>query len=387
MSNSIYYPVMWLVIGSLAIGLGIVNSTLAFYRRRIYEDLKQHEQYNRPLRMLGTGQRILWTLSLLLVLGGFAAMYLDYTAKQKILTATRNQLWPVFDKQKMWSAPNPYLAETDAEAKLIAYGRDLIVHTQDYFGAGGIVKTSAINGLNCQSCHLDAGSKPFGNNYFAVESTYPQMRARSGALETIPKRINDCFERSLNGQALDTTSREMKAITAYMRWLGTGIPKGEKPKGTGLTEVPFLDRAADPLKGRTVYLAQCASCHGADGMGLPMPNSPRNYPPLWGDKSYNEGAGLFRMSRFAGYVKSNMPFGASYQNPQLSDEEAWDVAAFVNSQPRPKHPFLDTDWPKIEKKPYDHPFGPFADSFPEQQHKYGPFEPIVAFYKAQPKKN
>ena len=68
-------------------------------------------------------------------------------------------------------------------------------------------------------------------------------------------------------------------------------------------------------------------------------------------------------------------------NAQLSDEEAWDVAAFINSQPRPKHPFLQTDWPDISKKPYDHPFGPYTDSFPEIQHKYGPFEPIVAFYK------
>jgi thiosulfate dehydrogenase len=118
-----------------------------------------------------------------------------------------------------------------------------------------------------------------------------------------------------------------------------------------------------------------------------MPDSPRDYPPLWGDQSYNEGAGLFRMSRLAGYVKANMPFGASYQNPQLSDEEAWDVAAYINSQPRPKHPFLQTDWPKIEKKPFDHPFGPYADTFPEMQHKYGPFEPIVAFNKSQQKKN
>ena len=118
-----------------------------------------------------------------------------------------------------------------------------------------------------------------------------------------------------------------------------------------------------------------------------MPDSPRRYPPLWGSQSYNQGAGLFRMSRLAGYVKANMPFGASYQNPQLTDDEAWDLAAFINLQPRPNHPFLQIDWPKIEKKPYDHPFGPYADPFPESQHKYGPFGPIVAFYKSMQKKN
>jgi thiosulfate dehydrogenase len=290
---------------------------------------------------------------------------------------------PDFDKEKIWQTPDAYLAETDPEAKRIAYGRDLVARTQDYFGPNGLVRPNSINGMNCQNCHLDAGSKPFGNNYFAVASTYPQLRARSGALETIPKRINDCFERSLNGQPLDTASREMRAMLAYMRWLGTGIPKGQKPKGAGITELPFLARAADPARGQKIYAEKCASCHATDGQGLPMPQSARHYPPLWGERSYNEGAGLFRMSRFAGYVKDNMPFGASHENPQLSDEEAWDVAAFVNTQPRPKHPFLRTDWPKIEQKPYDHPFGPFADSFPESQHKFGPFGPIVAFYKSQ----
>ncbi|MCC6463278.1 MAG: c-type cytochrome [Saprospiraceae bacterium] len=329
----------------------------------------------------------MWLLAMLMTVGGVAAWSWDAAARQRHQDKARASLSPVFDKTKIWNAPDAYLAEIDPSSKLIAYGRDLIANTQDYFGENGLVRPASINGMNCQNCHLDAGSKPFGNNYFAVASTYPQLRARSGALETMPKRVNDCFQRSLNGQPLDTTSHEMQAILAYLNWLGTGVPKGEKPKGAGLLEVPFLDRPADPLRGQQVYAGKCASCHGANGQGLPMPGSPRSYPPLWGDKSYNEGAGLFRLSRFAGYVKANMPFGASYENPQLSDEEAWDVAAFVNAQARPKHPFLDTDWPKIEKKPYDHPFGPYADTFPQAQHKFGPFAPIVAFYKSTTKKN
>ncbi|HPI08711.1 MAG TPA: c-type cytochrome [Saprospiraceae bacterium] len=387
MSNGFYYPAMWLVIGGLALGLVLLNSSLAFYRKQVSHDPVLRGEYNRTLRVLMAGHRILWVFVLALVSLGFLAMYQDYSATQKTIAAARKQHWPVYDKQKMWETPDPYLAETDADAKLVAYGRDLIAHTQDYFGKDGFLRPASINGLNCQNCHLDAGSKPFGNNYFAVESTYPQMRARSGMLETVRKRVNDCFVRSLNGQALDTTGREMNAIVAYLRWLGTGVPKGEKPKGSGLVEVPFLDRAADPAHGKQIYAEKCASCHGPSGQGQPMPGNPRDYPPLWGPESYNEGAGLFRMSRFAGYVKANMPFGANYSNPQLTDEEAWDVAAFVNSQPRPKHPFLDTDWPKIEKKPYDHPFGPYADTFPQEQHKYGPFGPILAFYKSQPKKN
>lgn len=387
MNSSVYFPLMWLFIAALVAGIFAVNSAVSVYRRKIEYDPALALQFRLQLAYLQRLSLLLWLFAIVLTTAGVVAWRLDAASKQQEMVAARARLFPVFDKNKVWEAPDPYLSQTDAEADLIAYGRDLIARTQDYFGENGLVRPASINGMNCQNCHLDAGSKPFGNNYSAVASTYPQMRARSGALETIPKRVNDCFQRSLNGQPLDTTGREMQAILAYMRWLGTSIPKGEKPKGAGLVEVPMLDRSADPMKGQVIYTEKCASCHAADGQGLPMPDSPRRYPPLWGDRSYNEGAGLFRLSRFAGYVKANMPFGASYQNPQLTDEEAWDVAAFVNSRPRPKHPFLQTDWPKIEKKPFDHPFGPFADTFPEAQHKFGPFGPIVAFQKSQQKKN
>jgi thiosulfate dehydrogenase len=319
--------------------------------------------------------------ALLFVLLACGVLAVGIYQRQKKLAAERSGLWPRFQPNEVWQPPAPQLATTDAHAGLIAYGRDLIAHTEDYFGPFGQVRPNSINGMNCQNCHLDAGSKPFGNNYAAVAATYPQYRARSGTLETIPKRINDCFQRSLNGQPLDTTGREMRAILAYIEWLGTGVPHGTRPKGAGLVEVPMLDRAADPMRGAAIYAGKCASCHGPDGHGMPMPGGARQYPPLWGAQSYNQGAGLFRLSRFAGYVKANMPLGATYRAPQLTDEEAWDVAAFVNSQPRPAHPFLATDWPDVGKKPFDHPFGPYRDSFPEAQHKFGPFKPIMAFYK------
>lgn len=260
--------------------------------------------------------------------------------------------------------------------ELVAYGRALIRNTAFYLGPNGIVAQQT-NGMNCQNCHLDAGTKPWGNNYSAVWSTYPKFRERSGTTETVSKRINDCFERSLNGTALDTTSREMQALLAYMEWLGTGIEAKKKPKGAGLAELPFLDRAADPAIGAVIYEAKCASCHQSSGAGLLAANgSTYQYPPLWGEHSYNIGAGLFRLSRFAGYVKNNMPQGVTWENPQLSDEEAWDVAAYVNSQQRPSRD-LSKDWPKIAGKPVDHPFGPYADAFPEEQHKLGPFGPIA----------
>lgn len=290
---------------------------------------------------------------------------------------------PIVQEKHMpayWVAPSLYLDnELQGDArKQVIYGEELIMHTAKYFGPKGIIAQNT-NGLNCQNCHLDAGTRPWGNNYGAVSSTYPRFRDRSGSMETISKRVSDCFERSMNGTAPDTNGKEMKAIIAYMQWLGKKVPKDSIPVGSGITQLPFLDRAASLEKGAIVYDNKCKSCHGANGEGLMQPDGiAYSYPPLWGKHSYNTGAGLYRLSRFAGYVKDNMPFKeATHQSPALTDEEAWDVAAFVNSQPRPIMTQNKTDWPDIAKKPIDHPFGPFADGFSEQQHKYGPFQPIA----------
>lgn len=280
-----------------------------------------------------------------------------------------------------WQAPDTNSIKLEVNAEQIEYGRKLIRNTAFYLGPKGMV-ASISNGMNCQNCHLEGGTKFYGNNYSVVASTYPKFRERSGSIESIQKRVNDCVERSLDGTALDTLSEEMKAIVAYMKWVGKDVIKKEKPEGSGIKELSYLDRPANPEKGKEVYIAKCKTCHSENGEGKLNNDGTYQYPPLWGAHSYNVGAGLYRLSRFAGFVKYNMPNGASYEKPQLSDEEAWDVAAFVNSQPRPAND-LKKDWPKISGKPIDHPFGPYADEFSERQHKYGPFEPIALARKKQ----
>jgi thiosulfate dehydrogenase len=277
----------------------------------------------------------------------------------------------------IWRAPDIASLQKDKEGELILYGRELIARTSHYLGPQGTV-TQISNGMNCQNCHLEAGTKPFGNNYGAVASTYPKFRARSGGMESVEKRVNDCFERSLNGKALDSLSKEMRAIVAYIHWLGKDVSKGEKVHGAGLLEMDWLARAADPTKGRKLYVQQCLICHGRNGEGQKLSAATPGYiyPPLWGEHSFNTGAGLFRISNLGRYIFANMPNGATFENPVLTQEQAWDIAAYVVSMPRPDKKFA-ADWPKIESKPIDHPFGPYADSFTEQQHKYGPFKEIL----------
>ena len=281
-------------------------------------------------------------------------------------------------------APDTATIPRTAAGRQIRYGRELIAHTAHYLGPSGTV-AHLTNGMNCQNCHLQAGTQGFANNYLAVAATYPKLRARSGTVEGIEKRVADCMERSLNGRAVPDSSREMRAIVAYIKWLGQGIPKGEKVYGTGFTKLPYLDRATDPVIGKAVFAAKCQSCHGPTGQGQRLAdNTGYQYPPLWGPDSYNDGAGLFRISNFAKYVKAAMPFGATFDHPLLTNKQAWDVAAFVNSEPRP-HLATPRDWPDISKKPVDHPFGPYADAFSAQQHKYGPYQ-LIADAHPQPAK-
>lgn len=340
--------------------------------KKMKNDQNTPPDFNRVFRNLVIMFSIL--ILILIIAGTTDLLRRDVPTDPDLITTNTKS---VEETIQYWIAPEVSTITDSTLRAQVEYGRELIIHTAAYLGPNGKVLQIS-NGLNCQNCHLDAGTKVFGNNYGSVASLYPKFRARSGGIENVYKRVNDCFERSLNGKALDTSGNEMQAIVAYINFLGTNVEKGKKAEGSGLKDVAYLNRAADPQMGQAVYVAKCQSCHQANGEGLWADESKSEYsfPPLWGPNSFNDGAGLYRISNFARYVKNNMPQGATYLQPQLSDEEAWDVAAFVLNMPRP-HIEVKKDWPDQSKKPFDHPFGPYVDTFPAKQHKFGPFQPIL----------
>lgn len=265
----------------------------------------------------------------------------------------------------------------------IDYGKDLILNTSMYFGPNGSISQTS-NGMNCTNCHLDAGTRDFGNNYKAVFANYPKFRERSGMKESLEKRINDCFQRSLNGNVLPENSAEIKAMMAYINSVGKNVPKNTTPEGSGITKLKLLTRAANPDFGKLVYDAKCTQCHGQSGEGSVSGNKSGSYfiyPPLWGKNSFNTSAGLSRIKNLSGFIYDNMPYNsATHQSPVLSEEEAWDVAAYIISKSRPEK-FFKEDWPNLKTKPIDYAYAPYADSFSEKQHKFGPYQAILDFRK------
>jgi thiosulfate dehydrogenase len=283
---------------------------------------------------------------------------------------------------QIWSVPEIGALPHDANGLLVRRGRDLITATYAHIGPNvpDVPNRYAGNNLACANCHLSAGVRKFALPLFGLYGDFPQYSARSAAEITIEDRINSCMTRSMNGRPLPTDAPEMQAIVAYIKFLSTGVPPGQQLPGLGAGKMPELSRAADPKRGRAIYARVCADCHNTNGSGQrrSIPSSDLGYmiPPLWGSDSFNDGAGMARLITIANFVHFNMPHGTDYLDPRLSVEEAWDVAAYVVSQPRPNRPGLDHDFSDLLQKPVDAPFGPYADAFSEQQHKYGPFAPI-----------
>lgn len=262
--------------------------------------------------------------------------------------------------------------------QLVRYGYQLLTHTAQFIGPD--VPDTAMrftgNHLSCTNCHLDAGRKLFSAPFINVIQRYPRFMGRADTIVSIEGRINGCMQRSMNGRPLPVKSTEMKAIVAYFRSLNEkGKPK--TPPGTGFLSIKLPDRAANLTHGKSIFISTCIRCHGRNGSGKlnSVTDSSKGYlyPPLWGHDSFNQGAGMHRVITAARFIKGNMPFGTTYNKPKLTDAEAFDVAAYINDQPRPDLPGKRNDYPDLTKKPIDCPYPPYADSLSQHRHQFGPF--------------
>jgi len=314
------------------------------------------------------------------ILLGLLASMLSVVATAGDLPASE----PVAIDLTKWTPPDIASLGDDPFSTLVKYGHALFADTANEIGptVSDPAKRFAGNNLACESCHLHGGTQPYAMPLVGIWGQFPQYRAREGGVDTLEDRIDGCLERSMNGRHLPAESREMRALTAYMRWLSTGIPDGAKLIGASTLRIKEPNRAADPVRGLKVYGQVCATCHGENGQGRrARTGAGYEYPPLWGPDSYNDGAGMNRLLTLAAYARHNMPFGTTFNAPVLTEEEAYDVAAYVASQERPAKANLDRDYPIRLQKPVDAPYGPYADGFSLEQHKYGPFGPIRAKVK------
>lgn len=228
-------------------------------------------------------------------------------------------------------APPPDSAiPNDALGASIRRGRAIFIRTTDS------LPRYAPGNIQCASCHLDAGRRPHAAPLIGVYARFPKFMDRSAAVIPLEDRINYCFTRSLAGTRLPSDSREMQDIVAYLAFLSTGVPVGARVRGEGMPKMPEM--VGDTARGARLFATTCAICHGVDGQG----NAPA-FPALWGPASYSIGASMAREERAAAFIRRFMP-----QNKpgSLSDQEAYDVAAYINAKPRPDSPGKENDWPE-----------------------------------------
>lgn len=217
---------------------------------------------------------------------------------------------------------------TNDFGKSVKLGEQIFTHTTQF--AGKYVG----NTLNCASCHLDAGRKPNSSPLWGAYPLYPAYRSKNGHVNSFAERMQGCFRYSMNGKAPPLGDPVLVALETYAYWLAKGAPIGERLAGQGYPKLPAPAQKADYARGSAVYAQHCALCHGAEGQGQSS-GGEAVFPPLWGARSFNWGAGMGDIQNAAGFIKANMPLGLG---GTLTDQQAWDVATFMDSHERPQDP-------------------------------------------------
>ena len=218
----------------------------------------------------------------------------------------------------------------NAFGELVRRGQDLFMNTK------ALAPQYVGNEMNCVNCHIDRGRKANSAPLWAAYPMYPAYRKKNNKVNTFVERMQGCFQFSMNGKPPAADSEVLTALPAYAYWMSTNAPIGKALPGRGFDEPPPPKGGYDIGRGKVVYEKQCAICHGDNGEGKKV-GVTSVFPPLWGKDSYNWGAGMHRINTAAGFIQHNMPLG---RGETLSDQDAWDVAAFINAHERPQDPRL-----------------------------------------------
>ena len=179
--------------------------------------------------------------------------------------------------------PSPDSLPGDRRGEQIRIGYEIVVRTQDY------AKAYVGNALSCTNCHLDAGLNPNAASFVGISRLYPEYRARADRRMTLADRVNECFERSLNGKPLPPDSSKLEAVVSYIEWLSQNVSRGNQVPWRGIPRIT-ASRLVDVGNGKKVFATKCVFCHGSEGQGTMAG------PPVWGPRSYNIGAGMARLS-------------------------------------------------------------------------------------------
>jgi thiosulfate dehydrogenase len=214
------------------------------------------------------------------------------------------------------------------------------------------------NSLQCSNCHLDFGRLANAAPLWAAHVAYPAYRMKNDHVNTFEERLQGCFRYSMNGKAPASNDKVMVALESYAYFLAKGAPTGADLPGRGY---PKLAKPAklDYAHGQQVYAAKCALCHGADGQGQSAADGSVVFPPLWGPRSFNWGAGMSSITNAAGFIKANMPLS---QGNTLTDAEAWDAASYMDSQERPQDPRFSGSVAETRKLQHDSPMDMYGQT-------------------------
>jgi len=267
--------------------------------------------------------------------------------------ATAVSAGPSADAAATVFAPPPDSAIPDNE-----FGKEVKLGQAIFNGTSPLAAPFVGNSLRCARCHLDAGKLADSAPMWAAYVEYPAYRSKNGRVNTLAERMQRCFIYSMNGKAPPLGDKVLVALESYAFFLAKGAPVGAKLAGRGYPTPSKPALAMDFNRGAKVFEQKCSLCHGADGQGQSS-NGAVVFPPLWGLKSFNWGAGMWSIKNAAGFIKANMPLS---QGNTLSDQEAWDVAVFMDSHERPQDPRFKGSIAETRKKHHDSPLDMYGQT-------------------------